>query len=229
MAEQYQSTESSIRQIIDYALDNANTAIPAYVTKYNSATQTVDVQVPFLDIYEIDGQSTQQEHPWPELPDVPIVFPRGGGWSITWPLSKGDNVLLVFAQRSIDDWWATNGQSKISPVDLRRQDISDAFAIPGPPTDKTKLKADHVSATDLIIRHSDGTELQIGKAGTVSITGSRLNIGSESASVALAKGQVTTDQINTLTTRVNTISAILSLPPIVHVGTINSSKAFTND
>ena len=229
MAKDYKSTEDSLRQIIDYALDNANTAIPGYIESYDSASQTASVKVPYLDYYEIDGQETQQQQGWPVLPDVPVIFPRGGGWSITWPLAKGDNVLLVFAQRSIDDWWATNGQTEISPTDLRRQDISDAFAVPGPPTDRTKLGSDHVSSTDLIIRHSDGTELQFGKNKTVSLTADRLNIGSESAGTALAKGQVTTDQINALKLRVDTLSAILSLPPVVLTGTINSSKAFTND
>lgn len=226
---EFRSTEQSIRQIIDYALDNTNTAIPGTVERYDPVTQTADIRVTITDRYAVDGSTEPRTQRMPVLPGVPVVFPRGGGWSISWPLTRGDNVLLVFAQRSVAEWFNTDGTVDVSPRDLRAHSISDAFAIPGPPTKSTKLPGAAVSGDDLIIRHNDGTELQLGKNKTVSLTADRLNIGSESASAALAKGQTTEDHINALKTRVDTLSAILSLPPVVLIGSVKSGKAFTND
>ena len=223
------TTEQSIRDIISYALDNANTVIPATVQSYDPATQTAEVRVTIVDNYAVDGSTAPRVKRFPVLPGVPVVFPRGGGWSITWPLKRGDNVVLVFSQRSIAEWFNTDGTVEVSPRELKAHGISGAFAIPGPPTKSTKLASDAVSGDDLILRHSDGTELQLGKDKTVSLTANRLNIGSESASTAIAKGQVTEDHINAIKARVDTLSAILSLPPVVLIGSVKSGKAFTND
>ena len=225
----YESTEQSLRSIIDYALSQTNTAIPGYVERYDADTQTADITVPFVDYYEVDGLESSEAFIWPVLRSVPVVFPRGGGWSITWPLSQGDNVLLVFSQRSIDEWWASDGRTEISPRDLEAHSITGAMAIPGPPTKPTRLQGRAVSGPDLVIRHSDGTELKLGQGKTVSLTADRLNIGSDSAGTALAKGQTTEDHINALKQRVDTLSAILSLPPVVLIGSVKSGKAFTND
>ena len=225
----YLSVAESIQRIIDGRLDAVNTAIPARVVRYNESEQTVDVEIPFKDVQDIDGKDDLQESGYPELPDVPIVFQRAGNWSITFPLNPGDNVLLIFAQRSIDDWYNTDGSVTVEPQDIRAHDISDAFAIPGPPTNKTQLDGAATSGTNLILRHTDGTKLELTTDNKINMTIDRLNIGSDTASTALAKGQVTTDQIAALKTRVDTLSAILSLPPVVLLGTINSSRAFTND
>ena len=66
-----------------------------------------------------------------------MVFPGGGGWSITFPVSKGDEALVVFASRCIDDWWQSGGVG-IQP-DLRMHDLSDGFAIIGPRSQPRKL------------------------------------------------------------------------------------------
>ena len=224
-------------RIVQHALDKTNTAIPAFVVSYNAQKQTVDVQVPFVDYYEQAGTDEPQTHAWPELPDVPVIFPRGGDWSISWPLKKGDNVLLVFSQRSIDDWYITNGQGSVSPQDLRAHDISDAFAIPGPPTDQTALNADAANSDDLIIRHSDGTTLKLGKNKISSLTGDRFNIGSEQASTPLAKAPAVDSRLGDIEGKVNAIIAssianaglVIGVTPLVPGLTTASNKVYTND
>ena len=36
------------------------------------------------------------------LVDVPVIFPRGGGCTLTFPVKEGDECLLIFADRCID-------------------------------------------------------------------------------------------------------------------------------
>jgi hypothetical protein len=115
-------------------LAKVHTAIPATVVVYNPALQSASVQ-PVLRA-RIDDVLLDAERPdiapIPPIPNVPIVWPSGfgGAWSITGPLLPGDPVVVVVAERSLDEW-KTTGAPDIAAQDARRFDLSDAFAIPG--------------------------------------------------------------------------------------------------
>ncbi len=69
---------------------------------------------------------------WQNLPvcqDCPIVFPGGGGAHLTFPLAAGNEGLIVFASRCIDNWWLQGGPQP--PAMIRFHDLSDGFFIPG--------------------------------------------------------------------------------------------------
>jgi hypothetical protein len=90
--------------------------------------------------------------PYPLLVDVPVVFPRGGGVTLTFPIKQGDECLVVFASRHIDGWWQTG---QISPPGSARQfDLSDGFAFVGPFSQKTKISGYSTDAAQL--RSNDG-------------------------------------------------------------------------
>ena len=44
---------------------------------------------------------------YPLLKGVPFVVLGGGGGSLTFPISAGDNCLLLFCDYEIDRWWDT--------------------------------------------------------------------------------------------------------------------------
>jgi len=61
--------------------------------------------------------------------NVPCIFFRAGGFSVTAPVAKGDECYLMFADRCYDAWWQQGG---VQPqMDMRIQDLSDAFALFG--------------------------------------------------------------------------------------------------
>lgn len=95
-------------------------AMPAQVLAYDHTNQRASVQ-PMLR--KIDGESR------PIIPNVPVIFPRAGGASLTMPVNVGDAVLLVFLDRSIDDWLARGGE--VSLTDVRAHNYNDAVALPG--------------------------------------------------------------------------------------------------
>ena len=95
------------------------TAIPAKIVSFNPILQTATVQI---DIEEQIGDAMEKPA---ELQDVPVSFPRSGGYCITMPLNKGDRVMLVFAHASIDKW-CVDGTS--NNKDTRTHNISDAIA-----------------------------------------------------------------------------------------------------
>lgn len=124
--------EPSLAEIVRLALDSkmldVHVALPCRVEKYDAATQTAEV-VPMVRraLTNTDGETQHED--LPVLPNVPVCFPRSANFSATWPISKGDFVLVIFCSSAIGTWRATGQLS--DPVDLRRHDLSQAVAIPG--------------------------------------------------------------------------------------------------
>lgn len=112
-------TRSTKAQLYD-----TRVCLPAEVIKYDYKKQSVDVQ-PYLKQTFEDGEVMDMA----QIFSVPVVFPRGAKSFITFPIKKGDTVMLVFCDRSLDKWKSTGG--RVDPQDKRMHHLSDAFAIPG--------------------------------------------------------------------------------------------------
>lgn len=105
------------------------TALPCQViSNLDPAKRTVSLQ----PLIKSRAQNADGSFEWvslPVIPDVPVVFPEGGGVTLTFPVKAGDECLAIFACRCIDSWWQSGGQ-QIQP-DLRMHDLSDGFALVG--------------------------------------------------------------------------------------------------
>lgn len=123
-ADEYSDRQSQI----DGMLRDLHTALPAIVISYDPVARTVKAQPTVQRIFkDIDGAAMAVNLP-PSV-DVPVVFPSGGGYEITFPVRAGDECLLIFAERCIDGWYSTGEPS--APSDYRRHDLSDGFALVG--------------------------------------------------------------------------------------------------
>lgn len=128
------------------------TAIPGYINTVNLSNMTCTVQ-PTVIVNVADPNGNAIPTKLPLLLDVPIVFPCGGGFMVSFPVAVNDEVLVIFASRCIDGWWQSGGAQKES--EFRFHDLSDGFAIPGPrsvPNVPTSI-----SSTDLQVRNKAGT------------------------------------------------------------------------
>jgi len=98
------------------------------VKSYDAATQTAEV-VPVVRSAapNLDGSTTPED--LPVIPNVPVAWPRAGGYYLHFPLTVGDHVLLVFSEAAIAQWRGSGETS--DPGDLSRHDLSYPFAIPG--------------------------------------------------------------------------------------------------
>lgn len=101
-----------------------HTSLPGQVVTFDQSKNTVSV-MPMINQVLKNGEAAEL----PVLVDVPVQFPRGGDFVLTFPISPGDEGLLVFNERCIDGWWATGGKS--IPLDYRMHDYSDAIFIAG--------------------------------------------------------------------------------------------------
>lgn len=141
--------------------------MPGKVTKYITSTQLVNVK-PLLKRALIGDDGTEIQEDIPEITNVPVIFPRGGDFFLHFPLAPGDNVLLLFMDKSIDTYIGSAGNVDLDQVDLRAHDLSDAVAIPGfYPITKPIIGA---GATDLLIGKKAGPTITI-KPTQVDING----------------------------------------------------------
>lgn len=144
--------ETAMRAVLDGRQVVTWTALPGIVTKVTLSNMTCEVQ-PAIQSSVEDEDGNLELVSLPVLINVPIVFPSAGGFTITFPIAVGDEVLVVFSSRCIDAWWQ-NGDVQ-PPMEARMHDLSDGFAIPGPKSVPNALTG--ISSTGVQIRNDEGT------------------------------------------------------------------------
>lgn len=150
---------TNIKQGVESRLKNLHTSMPGIIESFDPVSQLASVQPAIKRIFITVDE--EKEILVPEnigiLINVPVIFPRGGGFSLTFPVVKGDECLLVFCERSIDNWHETGGIKK--PGSRRFHSLSDATAFVGMSSKPNKIP------------NYDGSNTQIKKDdGSVSIT-----------------------------------------------------------
>lgn len=134
--ERLDDPEESLRMALEDFQSQIWTALPGVVSGVDLDAQTVSVQPSIQgSVSSPDGSS--QSVNLPLLVDVPICWPRAGGFAITFPVKAGDEVLVVFASRCIDSWWQSGGVG--AQAEVRMHDLSDGFAILAPTSQAKKL------------------------------------------------------------------------------------------
>lgn len=150
--ERLDDPEESLRLAMESQQARIWTALPGVVAAVNLAAQTLSVQ-PTVQGSVASPNGAKQLVNLPLLVDVPIVWPRAGGFALTFPIAAGDEVLVVFASRCIDSWWQSGGIG--APAEARMHDLSDGFAILAPTSQPKKLTG--VSSTNVQLRDESGT------------------------------------------------------------------------
>lgn len=148
-----------LREVIESRLTDVHTSIPGRVVSYDAATQTADIEIVIQRAEQASSGAIVHET-YPVIPNVPVGWPSGGGYSFQFPLSPGDGVWLVFSEASIATWRETGDVSP--PGDLDRFDLSYPIALPcARPKDKA-LPAVTVGA----LRVPAGGKFEVSAGGT---------------------------------------------------------------
>ncbi|KFK92586.1 MULTISPECIES: Gp138 family membrane-puncturing spike protein [unclassified Serratia (in: enterobacteria)] len=152
--ERASSTENILDTLRKSLHSELRVAMPGIIESFNPNAVTCEVRPAIRgSIENPDGTVTQTELPL--LVDVPVIFPRGGGVSLTFPVKTGDECLVVFADRCIDFWWQSGDVQ--DAVDGRMHHLADAFAILGPQSQPHKISNISTSAAQL--RSDDGAAM----------------------------------------------------------------------
>lgn len=135
-----------LQRFIDIELSQIYTSLPGQIETYDPETKKASVK-PLMKKKMADNT----ELDIPVIQDVSVLWPSTANAIIHFPLARGDKVLLLFSQRSLDNWQET-GQSQV-PDDPRKFDLTDAICIPGfyPISDPGKI----TTGTGLTIEFHD--------------------------------------------------------------------------
>lgn len=149
------SQATEMRRLVATELAEVHTCLPGKVISFDGHTAVVR---PALSKALASGDPLQA----PSIFSVPVCFPRGVGGAaiISVPLKAGDDVLLHFSERALENW--LSGADGV-PGDPRMFDLTDAFATP-----VCRPGGPAVDTENLVIRFS-GASISIAPEGTVSI------------------------------------------------------------
>lgn len=152
---------AAVRAEVEATTLDLHTALPGIVKSFDKDRQTAVVQPAVQKFFRGTGFVEVKQ-----LVDVPVQFPRGGGFALTFPVAAGDECLLVFSERAIDHWFETGRTSP--PSDTRTHSLSDGFAILGVSSLTKVIQNFNASAVEL--RSLNGAaKVQIGGGGTISV------------------------------------------------------------
>ena len=223
--ERLNDPEESLRMAMEGQQAKAWTALPGIVTAVDLVAQTLSVQP------SIQGEVTNAEGAityvnLPLLVDVPIVWPRAGGFALTFPIKVNDEVLVIFASRCIDTWWQSGGVGL--PAESRMHDLSDGFAVLAPTSQPKKLSA--VQTDGMELRTEDRSTYIRLTAGTIFIKGNIVHEGNVNQTGNLSRtgtlqntGLVTAQSGLTVNQTVGAGDVTLA-GNIVHTGTLTSNS-----
>lgn len=107
-------------------LEDVHTAIPGKIVKYDEDSETAEV-LPLLSKITIKNVEVSL----PVIPGVPVIFPSGKSFKLSWEVQKGDGVLLIFSEAALGAWVNSDGTKQISPEGKHRFSETDAMAILG--------------------------------------------------------------------------------------------------
>lgn len=171
-------------------------SIPASVQSFNATKNTCVVQPTIKQRQKASDGSFIYVN-LPLIQDVPIVWPGGGGFLVTFPLQANDEVLLVFSSRCMDTWWQQGGIQ--IPQELRLQEYSDAFCIPriwSVPNVPVSI-----SSNTAQLRSLDGTSyLELASGGVINI---KAPGGLNLTGAMVATGEVTAKSTHTVSAHIH--------------------------
>jgi hypothetical protein len=171
IGERINTQDEFYRRLADKIKVDIRVAIPGIVQSFDPVEQTVTVQ-PAIRERVRDSDGNMQYVDLPLLLDVPVVFPRAGGFVLTMPVNPGDECLVVFADMCIDAWWSNSGVQ--NQIEKRRHDLSDAFAILG--TWSQPRVVSGYSSDSAQLRTEDGQTCIALKNGEISLNANNIAI-----------------------------------------------------
>jgi hypothetical protein len=158
------STAELVTAGIESHVSELYVARPGKVTAYDPLTNTAVVQpmVKHALVGDVDGSRVYEEIP--EIPFVPVMFPRIGSYVVTMPVPVGAPVLLLFNDVSLAEWRDGGGLSE--PVDARRHSLGWPVALIGlyPDTDQMSSAAADVAArvAGMVVgEHSSNNRIEV--------------------------------------------------------------------
>lgn len=144
-----------LRQVLRNRDAELHVSMPAVIISYDYVTRKARVK-PTISRKYADGRIA----PYPIISGVPVAQARSGGASLNMPVKAGDPVLLIFADRAIDDYLGSGGEQ--AQGDVRMHSLNDAVAITGMMPFSSEASAEN---NDDVLLKYDGNDLRLKPGG----------------------------------------------------------------
>lgn len=113
------------------------TSYPGKILSFDPVKQVATVEIA-REQYDNNLYELFKQYDFPILQDIPVQFPSGGGFVLTFPVAAGDNCLLMFCDKGISHW-LYEGKNKIGKFSsgvpkneyFRAYNLNDAVALVG--------------------------------------------------------------------------------------------------
>lgn len=103
------------------------------VQEFDATKQTAKVTINYKQtVQQLDPDSKIYKPvllDYPILADCPVVFLGGGSGALTFPVAKGDECLVLFNDRDMDNWFS--GSNNGQPATNRTHSFSDGLILVG--------------------------------------------------------------------------------------------------
>lgn len=194
---------STIALAIKNILKDVHTMLPGEIVSFDHVTQLAEIQI---SIAKIVNEVTVLQVP--KIINVPLVFPRAGGFSLTFPVAVGDGCIVWFAERSLDNWIRDGAGFK--PNDIRFHNITDAIAFVGLNSQQNSITDFNNTSVELrndagdaFIQISPNKDITISTPGNIEADCAELT-ATVSGSVTLTSPTITLDGDVTITGKLDT-------------------------
>lgn len=111
------------------------------IDSFNPENQTANILIAYKKIYVNTNQDGTKENTlvdYAPLLDVPVIVLCGGQSSLTFPIQKGDECLILFNDRDFESWFESG--NVLTPNSTRLHAYSDAIALVGLKSLRNSLK-----------------------------------------------------------------------------------------
>jgi len=110
-------------------LKSINCVQVGIVQSFDSADQTASVRLVIKKVLSINKDGTRVLQERPVLLKVPAIILSGGQAGLTFPITTGDECVVLFNDREIDNWFISGDVR--APSTVRTHDLSDGIALVG--------------------------------------------------------------------------------------------------
>jgi hypothetical protein len=132
----YVSENPSLAECIEHGVETAMGRLfkagPGIVKAYDPLTNTAFVRPAVKRAFYSGTTGERSFKEPPEIPFVPVIWPRAGGMVMRMPVLPGDTVLLVYCDAGLAEWREQGGVTE--PEDARRHSMAGPRILGSSPT-----------------------------------------------------------------------------------------------
>ncbi len=125
--------------------------ITAYFPGDATNGPTANVQIAQKLVIDVADDGTRTLGDYPPLEKCPVYFPQGGNYIFTFPVTIGDECIVMFNDRELDNWLFSGPGNP--PTTARVHDYSDPIILVGLRSNPRGI--DGLSTTEAVLRSVD--------------------------------------------------------------------------